>query len=270
MLLDVLAKIVLQDVTFSTVAANVFVIALQRFSREPSVQEYLTSFFKLTMNVLLDYDRQSRDLERTQKNLNDSISKMQKGKTTKKGRDQMFVEQIADPEDVKIRYIKKNLIIDFLRKIVTQVGNPIVNNDLKNSLVKTGKLVQKKYRRKHRGIYSLLDLFGVPEHLVKEYKDDVSEFEDVEALSARSHEPKTRGRKLAKDTSKRDKSYLAVSDDETNMSVVSEKMERYGMNHNRMMYQPAEISIAPFKMKKKLTKYEEKALKDIEKIRRKR
>ena len=91
MLLDVLAKIVLQDVTFSTVGANVFILALQRFSREPSVQEYLTSFFKLTMNVLLDYDRQSRDLERTQKNLNDSISKMQKGKTAKKGRDNMFV-----------------------------------------------------------------------------------------------------------------------------------------------------------------------------------
>ena len=37
MMLDVLSKIVLQDVTFSAVAANAFVLALQRFSREPSV-----------------------------------------------------------------------------------------------------------------------------------------------------------------------------------------------------------------------------------------
>ena len=53
----------------------------------------------------------------------------------------MFAETFADPEDTKLRYIKKSLIIDFLRKIVTQVGNPAVSNDLKNNLVKTGKLV---------------------------------------------------------------------------------------------------------------------------------
>ena len=115
----------------------------------------------------------------------------------------------------------------------------------------------------------MLDLFGVPEQLVKDYKDEVSEFEDVEALSARSLEPKTRGRRL-REPGKRDKSYLAVSDDESNVSVVSDKMNHYGLNHNRMMYQPPEISIAPFKVRKKLTKYERKAMKDIEKIRRKR
>lgn len=57
------------------------------------------------------------------------------------------------------------------------MGSPQINKDLKDTLISTYRSILKQFKVKHKGILSLIGLFGDPETLVKEEKKVVEERE---------------------------------------------------------------------------------------------
>jgi len=62
------------------------------------------------------------------------------------------------------------LIIELLRSIIKKVGSPSINIDIKDSLITTYRDIFKVFKVKHKGILSLLNMFGDAEAMVREEK----------------------------------------------------------------------------------------------------
>jgi hypothetical protein len=134
-------------------------------------------------------------------------------------------------------------------------------------------LIETKYKGKGRAIRVLLKLFGNPDFLVKDFREknfdaDLDE-EELEEMTARSHDGKNR-RIVYKPGGGINKSRHDMPSEEGSISALSERRISPGRDdHNRMMYQPDDMNMAPFRLKK-LNKWEQKAIKDIERIKMKK
>ena len=79
------------------------------------------------MKFLIDFEAQRAQLVKTHK----FAESLVKQKTNRS------VIQISNPEQEKLKWIKKTLIIELLRSVAKKVGSPSVNKDMKDSLIST-------------------------------------------------------------------------------------------------------------------------------------
>lgn len=74
------------------------------------------------MKFLNDFEKQKTQLEKSHK-FAESMLKKSAGKS---------VVQISNPEQEKLKWIKKSLIIELLRSIIKKVASPSINRDMKD------------------------------------------------------------------------------------------------------------------------------------------
>ena len=67
-----------------------------------------------------------------------------------------------------MRRVKVSLIVELLRDVINKVGSTTINKSLKQTLALTYMEIKRVYKVKHKGILTLLSLFGDPETLIKE------------------------------------------------------------------------------------------------------
>jgi len=296
---DLLGKIIWNDVTFSSCASESFLIVLRRYHDHETMQQYMSSFAKVAMKFLVNFEKQKVDLMKTHQ---------VEGNKLKAGKN--YVRQISNPEDQKMKWIQKTLFIELLKKIITRIGSIHLNNILKPEVIGTYLLIQRKFKAKHKGLQVLIELFGDPETLIKEYKDEnknksAERDDEVDLVSIKSHKVNNnlknsvRNRRDSMDRPDKNAINLSVQhrtskmsplkqksmknvnkdgklqrdiDSDLNVSVMSEFPigNSLKQNHEKLMYQPESISLGKYKLKNKLSKNEERALREIEKIKIKR
>lgn len=261
----------------------------------------MSSFTKIAMKFLVDFEKQKKDLMQTHK---------LEGSKLMSGKGMNFIRQISNPEDQKMKWIQKTLFIELLKKVITRIGSIHLNNILKPEIIKTYLLVQRRYKLKHKGLIVLIELFGDMESQISEYKEQnknksLERDDEVDLMSIKSHKIQNhlknsvRQRKESADRSHKNIINLSVQhqtskmspmkqksmlptgkekkfnkelDSDLNVSVMSEFPfgNNLTKNQERLMYQPENISLGKYKLKSKLSKNEERALREIEKVKLRR
>jgi len=295
---DLLGKIICNDVTFSACAFESFMIILRRYHEHETMQQYMQSFTKLAMKFLINFEKQKTSLEKTHQLEGDKL---------KTGRGMSYIRQISNPEDQKMKWIQKTLFINFLKNVIERIGSSHINNMLKPLIIKTYLQIQKKYKTKHRGLRILIELFGDADQLIAEYKEanknrSLERDDDVDLVSIKSHKVQNKlqksGRGRKNSIGRTDKQMINLSvqqnsnhmspnkmqsmrdisgynkkdaDSDMNYSVMSE-MPNHSLtkNQQKLMYQPDNMTMGKYKMRNKLTKNEERAMREIEKVKMRR
>jgi hypothetical protein len=139
-----------------------------------------------------------------------------------------------------------------------------------------------KTKKKSKGLDVLLKLFGNPDLLLEDYNDNLNNQsdDDIEAASVRSFERRKSNackfkQLISIDNRRRVPAHGDDSDEEdTNADAISEKyfsLDRAGVKNDpqRMLYQGDGMQLGTLKVKK-LSKFEQRAIKDIERIKQKK
>ena len=296
---DLLGKIIWNDVTFSSSASESFLIILRRYHDHETMQHYVSSFTKIAMKFLFDFEKQNKDLAKTHQ---------LEGNKLKSGKGNNFIRQISNPEDQKMKWIQKTLFIELLKKVIERIGSVHLNNLLKPEIIKTFLQIQRKFKIKHKGLLVLIELFGNSDQLINEYKENaknrsLDREDDVDLVSIKSHNLPNN---LKNSIKNRKNSITGINDNLGNLSVQhrSSKMSpgkqrtmrnvenknggkadselnfsvmsefnidnRLKENQEKLMYQPDSITLGKYKLKSKLSKNEERAIKEIEKVKLRR
>ena len=268
-------------------------IILRRYHDHETMQQYMSSFAKVAMKFLINFEKQKKDLMKTHQLEGDKF---------KTGRGPTHIRQISNPEDQKMKWIQKTLFITMLKNVIERIGSIHLNNLLKPEIIKTYLHIQNKFKQKHKGLLVLIELFGDADQLIAEYKElnknrSVEREDEVDLVSIKSHKINA----LDKDnTGRYDKSGINLSvqhksskfspnklksmrnaynkgvakdgDSELNFSVMSEFHidNNLRQNQDKLLYQPDSITLGKYKMKSKLSKNEERALREIEKVKMRR
>ena len=179
---DLLGKIICNDVTFSSCASESFIIILRRYHDHETMQQYMTSFTKIAMKFLTNFEKQKKDLAKTHKLAGDKM---------KTGKGHNFIRQITNPEDQKMKWIQKTLFIELLKNVITRIGSIFLNAILKPEIIKTYLQIQRKFKIKHKGLLVLIELFGDSGVQIKEYKESnknksLEREDDVDLVSIKS------------------------------------------------------------------------------------
>ena len=256
----------------------------------------MSQFTKVAMKFLINYEKQKKDLMKTHRLEGDKL---------KTGRGNS-VKQISNPEDQKMKWIQKTLFINLLKNVIENIGSIHLNGMLRPEIIKTYISIQRKFKIKHKGLLVLIELFGDPEQLIAEYKaanknKSLERDDEVDLVSIKSHKiqnnlgknmkkPKNSTRKADlnhinltvehqstkigpnKQKSMRSMKKVRDAESELNFSVMSEMpVDRLlKENHEKLMYQPDSITMGKYKLRSKLTKNEERALREIEKVKMRR
>jgi hypothetical protein len=292
---DMLGKIICNDVTFSNSASESFMIILRRYHDHETMQLYIRSFTKVAMKFISNFEKQKIDLAKTHRLEGDKLK-------TGKGNS---IRQISNPEDQKMKWIQKTLFINLLKNVIENIGSIHLNGMLKPEIVKTYIQIQRKHKIKHKGLLVLIQLFGNPDTIIAEYKqanknkslerDD----QDVDLVSIRSHQVQNNlknsigkrkdsnenldhnhinlsvqhhSSKMSPMKQKSMRNMKQIRDDasELNLSVLSDVPHRLRANQEKLMYQPDSITMGNYRLKNKLTKQDERALREIEKVKMRR
>jgi hypothetical protein len=180
---DLLGKIICNDVTFSNSASESFMIILRRYHDHETMQLYMSSFTKVAMKFIVNFEKQKKDLAKTHRLEGDNFK-------TGKGNS---IRQISNPEDQKMKWIQKTLFITLLKNVIEKIGSIHLNGMLKPEIVRTYLLIQRKHKIKHKGLLVLIQLFGNSDELIAEYKEanknrSLEREDDVDLVSIRSHQ----------------------------------------------------------------------------------
>lgn len=297
--IDLLGKIICNDVTYSSCASESFMVILRRYHDHENMQQYMVSFTKVAMKFLIDFEKQKKQLMKTHQLEDNKI---------KTGRGNSYIRQISNPEDQKMKWIQKTLVIHLLKNIIERVGSIHINNLLKPELIKTYLHILRKSKVKHNGLKILIELFGDFEKQIEEYKENtknrsLEREDDVDLVSIKSHNVQNNLKNSVrnrKNSSGNDKNMINLSvkhetskmspynkqksmrnvlkktgrdgDSELNFSVMSDfpLENRLKQNQEKLMYQPDSITLGKYKARSKLSKNEERALREIEKVKMRR
>lgn len=296
--IDLLGKIICNDVTFSASASESFMIILRRYHDHETMQHYMKSFTKVAMKFLLSFEKQKKDLMKTHQVEGDKL---------KTGRGNSYIRQISNPEDQKMKWIQKTLLIHLLKNIIERIGSIHLNNLLKPEIIRTYLQVQRKFKTKHNGLKILIELFGDFDKQIEEYKEthknrSLERDDDVDLVSIKSHQVQNtlknsvrnrknsmekydnnivnlsvqhKSSKMSPGKQKSMRNILKKSKDdnsELNFSVMSDfhLENKLTKNQEKLMYQPDSITLGKYKMRSKLSKNEERALREIEKVKMRR
>jgi len=274
-------------------------VILRRYHEHPTMQHYMSQFTKVAMKFLMNFEKQKKGLVKSHKLEGDKL-KNGRGKS---------IKQISNPEKQKMKWIQKTLYIHLLKNIIENIGSIHLNAMLKTEILETYLIIQRKYKTpssQYKEYLMLIKLFGEPDVLIAEYKKQsknrsLEKEDEVDLVSIKSYQiqnniPKSvkkgqdhtgksnlnhinltvdhKTTKLAlsnKNSMKLNKRNRDV-DSDLNYSVLSEMPADQLLKENRekLMYQPDSITMGKYKLRSKLSKNDERVLKEIEKVRLRR
>ena len=164
-LLDVLAKIYLNDVTFAHVAMPSLTKIVSRFIEDDTMQEYLLKLAKIALSLYYSSvkKRKSKDI-----NIKKFIYLQEK--------DELFAGPntlTPEMEQEILNAQKRALIIELLKNIIT-LHSEGLNARIKTVLAHTNKQIKQYTRFDNKGIKHLLALFGDPDEIIKNYEEEGS------------------------------------------------------------------------------------------------
>ena len=163
LLLDVLAKIYLNNVSFAYLAGPPLVKIVERFIEEDTMQEYLLEFAKLALSKY--YTSVKR--KKTKDNFVKKFVYME-------DRDDLYVGPThitPEMEQEILNAQKRSLTINVLRDII-HLNSSILNAKYKTLLAYTNAQIKQLTRHDNKGIKFLLSLFGDADEIIKDYEEE--------------------------------------------------------------------------------------------------
>ena len=167
-LIDILAKIYLNDQAYAQSCSRPLMMLLTRFVNDSGVREFLVKFLTVSLSMLLALEKGKAKVKiPTTMNLNN------KNKGHKETKEEKEIN----------RSLKKTFIIEIARKI-QNLRHPYVNNQMKNLVLSTNKRNTEMHGKDNVGCLVLLKFFGDPKELVNEFMKEEEEREKKEAEEA--------------------------------------------------------------------------------------
>lgn len=164
-LLDALAKIYLNDVTFAHTSMPPITKIISRFVEEDTMQEYLLKLSKIALSLYYSSvkKKKSKDI-----NIKKFIYLQEK--------DELFAGPntlTPEMEQEILNAQKRALIIELLKNIINMRSEGL-NARIKTLLAHTNKQIKQYTRFDNKGIKHLLALFGDPDEIIKDYEEEGS------------------------------------------------------------------------------------------------
>ena len=132
-LIDILAKIYLNDPNFSSAASSPFMLLASKFSEQEQVKDFLMKFLTIALSMLLTVEK-VKDSRSEKKKKMDAVKK----KYGKKGTKEEELKEYQQEMDEANRALKKTFIIEVARKI-QNLRIEEVNDQMRSMLLSTNR-----------------------------------------------------------------------------------------------------------------------------------
>ena len=156
-LLDILAKIYLNNVAFAHMASTGLTSIISRFIDVQPMQEFVTKFSKIALAIFFTSEKNKRPLEEFKPKYNSKAVNTRPPPTNAE-----FEKEIIGAQ-------KRALIIELMKSIIT-LGNDSINPRIKTILLYTHFQLKQLVKREHRGILMLLGIWGNPSDVIAEFE----------------------------------------------------------------------------------------------------
>eukprot|EP00742_Colponemidia_sp_Colp-10_P006574 GILJ01007045.1.p1 GENE.GILJ01007045.1~~GILJ01007045.1.p1 ORF type:complete len:1707 (-),score=396.78 GILJ01007045.1:173-5251(-) len=155
LLLDLLGKICLNDPIYGRTGSVPFLILVNRFEGEETLQEYMHRFTKVACAMLLNLEGR---LNRSALNSSGDLKEEEDGD------------------------IRRTLILEILGKTI-HLSHATVNNKIKPLLLSAAVQFKTSTGKEHNGLWSLLSVWGDPNLLLSEYRQSEPISEPMAAVT---------------------------------------------------------------------------------------
>lgn len=233
-LLDSLAKIYLNVITFAHCCKTAMTRLISRFAEEESMQEYLEKLGKICMGMYQVGLKKKKPKEMHLKNL-----------VYLQEKDQLFSGTNAITPEVEqgiLNSQKCALIIELLKAIINE-NSQTLNNRLKPLLVTAHRQIKQNNRTDDKGTRYLLGLLGDPDDIIRE-------FEKENSADARNKEQGRQSHKLPK----AENNVITIEDSGQKIAAAGLESATTTMHNkeNRRYMEPVETSTSNLQSKELL------------------
>ena len=187
-LIDYLAKIYLNDLSYASCAGVVFAQVAKRFNQNDKIKEFIIKYLTVSISMLLTVEKPAEDKSQESKK-----KKLQE--LSLRGKNAKTRERDKKKEELDNLYksLKKTFIIELARK-VQNLNNDDVNDHLRGLCLSTNRRNKELYGKLNIGILVLLKYWGDPKAMSLRY---IEEEEDKERKIKEEEERKIREQKEA-------------------------------------------------------------------------
>lgn len=246
-LIDVLAKIYLNDQAYAKCCSRPLMMLISRFILDNGVRDFLVKFLTVSLSMLLALEK-GKGAKKVKIPTTMNMNAKQKGqKTTKE-------EKEID------RALKKTFIIEIARKI-QKLRHNYVNNEMKNLVLNTNKRNNEIHGHDNVGCLVLLKYWGDPKAIIEAF---MKQEEEREALEAENNE-KNQQLVLADDMDPGNASAIEGVNARNSMELVP-----YSDYGNRMSRDSKRQGLVPWKKLQPKGKIGKKAMLEIERLQKTR
>ena len=165
LLLDVLAKSYLNNVSFAYLAGPPLLRIVERFVEEGAMQEYLIEFAKLALSKYYTSVKRKKTKDNFLKKFVPTDDK-----------DDLFSGPSNITPEMEIEILnaqKRGLTINMMRDIIN-MNSSILNAKYKTLLAYTNSQIKQLTRHDNKGIKYLLSLFGDPDEIIRDYEEETN------------------------------------------------------------------------------------------------
>ncbi len=194
-MVDLLAKVYLNDHCYASAAAVPFIQVCTKFHHEDAIHEFLLKFVTICISMLMTMEKNGEEIQRKyaeQKALENDPDPKKKllalpappskkaavPAKTRLTKDQKIAKQKEENNDV-LRRLRKAQVVEIILKIqnlrVTEV-----NDQMRDMLLTTGKRFKELYGYFNKGYQAMLKWWGDPEQVMGAYIRAIEEREQRE------------------------------------------------------------------------------------------
>lgn len=254
-LIDILAKIYLNDQAYAQACSRPLMMLVSRFINDRGVHDFLIKFLTVSLSMLLALEK-------------GKISKKIKMPTTMNMNNKTKDSKQSKEEKEVNRTLKKTFIIEAARKI-QKLRNATINNELKNLALSTNKRNVELHGHDNTGCLVLLKFYGDPKAMVDKF---MQEEEEREKKEAEEEEEKNKNQQLeiTADVDPGNASAIEGGDYKGTMDVVPYGDSHRGSAYGNRASSGSRGALVPYMKKKPKGKIGRKAQLEIERLQKDR